>query len=49
MVRFRRERLLDSESRCRRAFFARHPYCFAFVIGLLPDYWFWFANCVGRI
>jgi hypothetical protein len=28
MVRFRRERLLDHESRRRRAFFARHPYCF---------------------
>ena len=30
MVRLRRERLLDHESRRRRAFFARHPYRFGF-------------------
>ena len=28
MVRLRRGRPLDPESRRRRAFFARHPYCF---------------------
>src|ERR1035437_3397115 len=30
VVRLRRERLLDHESRRRRAFFARHPYRFCF-------------------
>ena len=29
-VRLRRGRRLDPESRRRRAFFARHPYCFCF-------------------
>ena len=29
-VRLRRGRPLDPESRRRRAFFARHPYCFCF-------------------
>ena len=36
MVRFRRERLLDPESRCRRAFFARHPYRFCLCHWLSP-------------
>jgi hypothetical protein len=43
MVRFRRERLLDHESRRRRAFFARHPhrlgfcFCFCFCHLLSPE------------
>ena len=32
MVRLRRRRLLDPESRRRRAFFARHPYRFCFCL-----------------
>lgn len=36
MVRYRRERLLDHESRCRRAVFARHPYRFCFCHWLSP-------------
>ena len=32
MVRLRRERLLDHESRRRRAFFARHPYRLCFCL-----------------
>jgi hypothetical protein len=30
LVKLRGGRLLDPESRCRRAFFARHPYRFCF-------------------
>ena len=40
-VRLRRGRLLDHESRRRRAFFARHPYrfcfCLCFCIGRCPS------------
>ena len=44
MVRHGRGRPLDHESRCRRAFFARHPQCFALVICLLLPHLFWCAN-----
>ena len=37
MVRLRRGRLLDHESRRRRAFFARHPYRFCFCICHWPS------------
>ena len=37
MVRLRRERLLDHESRRRRAFFARHPYRLCFCHWLFPS------------
>ena len=39
MVRLRRERLLDHESRRRRAFFARHPYRFCFCFCLCFCHW----------
>ena len=47
-VRLRRGRPLDPRLRRRRAFFARHPYCFCSFHWLTSGCWFWFASFAGR-